>query len=217
MWTPYQQKHIDTLEQMRAARWICGAKWDKRHCCWSASASYDLQWLTLHQRRLLLCHGQTFKIIGRTDREQIRSRINNNDCRTFRPRRPLSTAYKTVLYAVDKGLRGRNVLQSLLLILLRICSRSVRPILTSSNEPLRHHSKSSLGWAASIIVSSPIAIISRTLRSHANSLTIPQSCINAFSFYFFANAPFIWNQLPPSILQSSSLKFCLSKILLIQS
>ena len=33
--------------------------------------------------------------IGRTDREQIRSRINNNDCRTFRPRRPLSTAYKT--------------------------------------------------------------------------------------------------------------------------
>ena len=34
----------------------------------------------------------------------------------------------TVLYAVDKGLRGRNVLQSLLLILLRICSRSIRPI-----------------------------------------------------------------------------------------
>ena len=29
--------------------------------------------------------------IGRTDREQIRSRFNNNDCRTFRPRRPLST------------------------------------------------------------------------------------------------------------------------------
>ena len=52
-----------------------------------------------------------FVDIGRTDREQIRSRINNNDCRTFRPRRPLSTAYR-VLYAVDKGLRGRNVLQS---------------------------------------------------------------------------------------------------------
>ena len=29
--------------------------------------------------------------IGRTDREQICSRFNNNDCRTFRPRRPLST------------------------------------------------------------------------------------------------------------------------------
>ena len=97
--------------------------------------------------------------IGRTDREQIRSRINNNDCRTFRPRRPLSTAYKTtfctqltkayVLYAVDKGLRGRNVLQSLLLILLRICSRSVRPILTSSNEPLQHHIGSMFGTGAS--------------------------------------------------------------------
>ena len=36
-----------------------------------------------------------FVDIGRTDREQIRSRINNNDCRTFRPRRPLSTVYKT--------------------------------------------------------------------------------------------------------------------------
>ena len=35
-------------------------------------------------------------IIGRTDREQIRSRINNNWCRTFWSRRPLSTAYKTV-------------------------------------------------------------------------------------------------------------------------
>ena len=34
-------------------------------------------------------------LIGQTDREQIRSRINNNDCRMFRPRRPLSTAYKT--------------------------------------------------------------------------------------------------------------------------
>ena len=64
--------------------------------------------------------------IGRTDREQIRSRITNNDCRTFRPRRPLSSAYSFV-YTVDKGPRGQNVLQSLLLILLRICSQSVRP------------------------------------------------------------------------------------------
>ena len=71
-----------------------------------------------------------FVDIGRTDREQIRSRINNNDCRTFRP---LSTAY-SVLYAVDKGIRGRNVLQSLLLILLRICSRSVRPIISKLRE-----------------------------------------------------------------------------------
>ena len=85
------------------------------------------------------CRGSLLLVnIGRTDREQIRSRINNNDCRTFRPRRPLSTAYKTykVLYAVDKGLRGRNVLQSLLLILLRICSRSVHPIIHFPTEDL---------------------------------------------------------------------------------
>ena len=41
-----------------------------------------------------------FVDIRRTDREQIRSRINNNDCRTFRPRRPLSTAYRTKETAV---------------------------------------------------------------------------------------------------------------------
>ena len=38
------------------------------------------------------------------------------------------TVVSLVLYTVDKGLRGRNVLHQLLLILLRICSRSVRPI-----------------------------------------------------------------------------------------
>ena len=41
-----------------------------------------------------------FVDIGRIDREQIRSRINNNDCRTFWPRRPLSTAYRTKETAV---------------------------------------------------------------------------------------------------------------------
>ena len=41
-----------------------------------------------------------FVDIGRIDCEQIRSRINNNDCRTFRPRRPLSTAYRTKETAV---------------------------------------------------------------------------------------------------------------------
>ena len=42
-----------------------------------------------------------FVDIGRIDREQIRSRINNNDCRTFRPRRPLSTAYRTVQFCTQ--------------------------------------------------------------------------------------------------------------------
>ena len=58
--------------------------------------------------------------------------------RTFWPRRLLSTVYKIVqslwtkLYTVDKGLHGRNVLHQLLLILLRICSRSVCPTPISS-------------------------------------------------------------------------------------
>ena len=46
---------------------------------------------------LNLCSGFDYDCatvpVGRTDGEQIRSRINNNDCRTFRQRRPLSTAY----------------------------------------------------------------------------------------------------------------------------
>ena len=38
------------------------------------------------------------------------------------------TAVSLVLYAVDKGLCSRNILHQLLLILLCICSQSVRPI-----------------------------------------------------------------------------------------
>ena len=41
-----------------------------------------------------------FVDIGRTDHEQIRSKISNNDCSTFQPRRPLSTAYRTKETAV---------------------------------------------------------------------------------------------------------------------
>ena len=37
------------------------------------------------------------------------------------------TAVSLVLHAVDKGLCGRNILQSLLLIQLCICSQSIRP------------------------------------------------------------------------------------------
>ena len=61
--------------------------------------------------------------IGQTDRELIRSRINNNWCRTFRPHRPLSTMFCTQLTKAYVF-----VLHQLLLILLRICSRSVRPM-----------------------------------------------------------------------------------------
>ncbi len=41
-----------------------------------------------------------FVDIGRTDCEQIRSRINNSDSRMFRSCRPLPTAYKTKVTAV---------------------------------------------------------------------------------------------------------------------
>ena len=58
--------------------WVCMG-WSCPHC--SASGPLCVAWLSSY--------------FGRTDREQIRSRINNNDCRTFQPRRPLSTAYKT--------------------------------------------------------------------------------------------------------------------------
>ena len=50
--------------------------------------------------RSLMYNEKDYLLLGRIDREQIRSRINNNDCRTFRPRRPLSTAYRTKETAV---------------------------------------------------------------------------------------------------------------------
>ena len=144
VWAPHEQKHIDALEkvQRRAARWVSGARWDKQHNSWSTSYSdscHNLQWLTLHQRRLFLCHCQTFKI------------IRGMDCIKF-------TDYFTPK--------------------------------------------------------------SRLLRSHPYSLSIPQSRINAFRFSYFVNAPFTWNELPPNLIQSSSLstfKFCLTKFLLNES
>ena len=44
--------------------------------------------------------------IGRTDREQIRSRINNDDCRTFRQRRPLSTGTEAFVNCVQNTVRS---------------------------------------------------------------------------------------------------------------
>ena len=54
-----------------------------------------MQCYTRNHTHTILDVSVSYIDIGRTDREQIRSRINNNDCRTFRPRRPLSTAYRT--------------------------------------------------------------------------------------------------------------------------
>ena len=41
--------------------------------------------------------------IGRTDREQKRSRIDNNDCRAFRPSRPLSLRTKLFCAQLTKA------------------------------------------------------------------------------------------------------------------
>ena len=60
----------------------------------STSVLYDIVYIKVY---VYIYNYMMLLAIGRTDREQIRSRINN-DCRTFRPRR------------------------ALLLILLRICS-----------------------------------------------------------------------------------------------
>ena len=51
-----------------------------------------------------------FVDIGWTDCEQIRSRINNNDCRTFNMS---NTAVSLVSNAIDKDLHGQNVTLSL--------------------------------------------------------------------------------------------------------
>ena len=118
--TPHPPPHLTALQDITA---MCTVKW----------VTCELvQYVSTHDVVEAHCY---FVGTGQTDREQIRSRINNNDCRTFRPWRPLSTVYKTVMYAVENGLRGRNVLQSLLLILLRICSRSVHPACTHVRMP----------------------------------------------------------------------------------
>ena len=74
----------------------------------------------MHGTILAVVHVTTSHFIGiyiwPIDRdEQIRCRINQSittDCKAFRQRTLSSTEHKTVLYSVDKGLCGRNVLQS---------------------------------------------------------------------------------------------------------
>ena len=78
-----------------------------------------------------------FVDIGQTDREQIRSRINNNDCRTFRLRRPLSTAYKTVLCTVDKGHPAIIVIGSAT-YLLTISSPDIQAYLMTKHDEVMH-------------------------------------------------------------------------------
>ena len=71
--------------------------------------------------------------------EQIHCRINQSiaiDCKAFRPRRASSTEYKTVLYSVDKGIRGRNVLQSVAIDSATYSLIKIYSPVACSNEPL---------------------------------------------------------------------------------
>ena len=84
--------------------------------------------------------------VGRIDREQIRSRINNNDCRTFRPRRPLSTAYRT--YAVlhfctqlTKAFVAETSCNHCYWFCYVFAHDQFARYQQSSNEPLRYHYK----------------------------------------------------------------------------
>ena len=68
VWTPHHQKLIDSIEkiQKRAARWICGTKWNNTDYCWStpyANLCSDLQWTTLERRRSIASCCQVYKII----------------------------------------------------------------------------------------------------------------------------------------------------------
>ena len=72
VWSPHQLKLINTLEkvQQRAARWVCGTKWDPINHGWTASYATlysELKWPSLQQRRsIAVCH-QMYKIVHNLD------------------------------------------------------------------------------------------------------------------------------------------------------
>ena len=71
--------------------------------------------------------------------EKIRCRINQSittDCKAFRPCRASSTEYKTVLYSVGEGTRGRNVLQSVAIDSATYSLIKIYSPVACSNEPL---------------------------------------------------------------------------------
>ena len=65
------------------------------------------------------------------------------NCRMFWPCRPLSTEYTTVLYAVDKDLQGRNILQSVVIdsatYLLMINSPNIDNVAMSFCDIITHY------------------------------------------------------------------------------
>ena len=76
--------------------------------------------------------------IGQTDCEQIHSRINNNDCRMFRPRRPLSTAYKTFCTQLTKAYMAETSCISCYWFCYISAHDQFARYRQSSNEPQHH-------------------------------------------------------------------------------
>ena len=57
-------------DQKRAARWVCGVKWNRNSCKWSQSYSslcQELHWQTLEGRRSYLSNCQVYKSIHKLD------------------------------------------------------------------------------------------------------------------------------------------------------
>ena len=102
-----------------------------------------LSWpASLHQVQSLYCSCVSCHV-GWTDREQIRSRINNNDRRTFRPQRPLLTVYRTKETAVCDMLYDKHWSMVSCNHCYWFCYISAHDQFArywqSSNEPLQHH------------------------------------------------------------------------------
>ena len=77
--------------------------------------------------------------IGRTDREQIRSRINNNWRRMFQPCRPLSTVYKACCCVFCMQLTKAYMAETFCISCYWFCSvDQFAQYQQRSNEPLQH-------------------------------------------------------------------------------
>ena len=84
VWNPHQKKYINELVkvQKRAARWVCGVRWDRSINNWTEAYStpcHKLGWLSLQNRRTYSDCCQTFKIINGLDCIKFRDYFTENN------------------------------------------------------------------------------------------------------------------------------------------
>ena len=137
--------------------------------------------------------------------DTVCSRIYNNWCRMFRPRRPLSTAYKTKDTAFWDRLYSKHwpMLHQLLLILLCICSRSVRLACYLSTLPPKPQplSRMNNGLTETDVADPPEQHCTHQMRerSHSASVTckvriqVHDFCMGAFVCCTSSWAYLTWN------------------------